>query len=101
MLLKELKESSNDALQAKLDKLNSIIPKLNNMGALFQLLPSHHQQTLGKAVFKHSLTYSEGAFRTPSIEPAFEYSSLKSKEKGLLFVEQSCNVWEKLPCGSP
>ena len=44
-----------------------------------------------RGVFKHGLTYHEGAFRTPSINPALAHNAVKFKEKGLLFVEQSSN----------
>ena len=42
-----------------------------------------------RAVFKHNLTYSDGAFRTPCIKDAFAANYLSVKEKWLLFLEQS------------
>jgi hypothetical protein len=40
-------------------------------------------------VFKTGLTYVDGIFRKPYINPALAQNALILKEKGLLFVEQS------------
>lgn len=49
-----------------------------------------------REVFKQGLTFKDGAFRTPSINPAFEHNLLILKEKGLLFLEQPSDVLDGL-----
>jgi hypothetical protein len=52
-------------------------------------------------VFKHNLVYSEGAFRTPSINDAFSLNYLNANKKGLLFVEQPLVFSGQNPFSSP
>jgi len=54
-----------------------------------------------RAVFEQKNSYSDGAFRTPYIEPAFYSNSLKAKKKGLLNKEQPFPIWEKSLFCSP
>jgi len=48
-------------------------------------------------VFKLSLSYFEGKFRTPYVLPAFAHNALKAKEKGLLDFEKPVALEGKIP----
>src|SRR3546814_1790422 len=68
---------------------------------LFEKMPVSNQHVIMREVFKQGLTFKDGAFRTPSINPAFEHNLLILKEKGLLFLEQPGDVLDGLPSGTP
>lgn len=91
---------SGDIVQ-KLNRLEELIPKLTSLKNIYQISSLQRKQSLLRGVFKHTLTYSEGAFRTLQIDETFSPNSLKAKEKGLLFEEQPTNVWGKIPFCSP
>jgi hypothetical protein len=51
-------------------------------------------------VFKEGLTFRDGMFRTPYINPAFEHNVLSLKQKGLLVVEQPSKDFNSISsCG--
>jgi hypothetical protein len=83
--IKKLNENNNE----KRNKIMELLPLLLDVPALFEMAGIEDQHTLVREVFKHGITYSEGRCRTPSINPASAHNALKTKEKGLLFFEQS------------
>src|SRR5690606_5114468 len=60
--------------------------------AIFEKMSVSNQHVIMKEVSKQGLTFKDGAFRTPSINPAFEHNFLVLKEKGLLSLEQPGDV---------
>jgi len=74
---------------------------LTNLFDVYEKANLSAKNMLVKAVFKHHLVYSEGAFRTPSINDAFALNYLKANEKGLLFVEQPLVFSGQNPLCSP
>ena len=101
-LLSEAIVNASQGLGAnKWHKIESLLPKLTSLKGIYQIATLPRKQALIRAVFKHNLTYVNGMFRTPSIEPAFLDNSLKAKEKGLLDVEQPSDIWDKVPYSSP
>lgn len=52
---------------------------------IYNIANLEKKHALIRGVFEHKITYSEGAFRTHSIEKGFELNALKAKENGLLF----------------
>ena len=59
------------------------------------------KHSIVRRVFKGNLAYSEGAFRTPFIDPTFEDNLLILKEKGLLFYEQPFRKSDNFPFSTP
>lgn len=90
--IKELKDGNGGALEQKL----SLIPELLDLERLFSKAGVSEKHALLNVVFKHGLTYREGVFRTPGINPVFNHNLLIIKEKGLLEVEQSHNQTDEI-----
>ena len=88
MSLKDI-EALKSNQKDKWQRFEKPLPALTNIGAIYDKaknIAAKHNMIRG--VFKHNLTYSEGAFRTPSINEAFAHNYLSAKEKGLLLIEQ-------------
>ena len=79
----------------------TILPRLISLDAIYERASIKHKHTLIKAVFKHAISFSEGAFRTPSIGELFTHNYLNIKEKGLLLLEQPFVFSGKHPLRSP
>lgn len=92
-----LKQSSEEEYNQQL----LLLPYLINLTAIFEKMPVSGQHVIMREVFKQGLTFKDGAFRTPSINPAFEHNLLILKEKGLLFLEQPGDVLDGSPSGTP
>lgn len=75
----------------KWDKLYQVLPYLTSIKSIYRKATVTQKHSILRGVFKHGLTYHEGAFRTPSINPALAHNAVKLKEKGLLYIEQSSN----------
>ncbi|HVW97074.1 MAG TPA: recombinase family protein [Mucilaginibacter sp.] len=86
-LLDEMNKSNKDS-KGRWDRLQRILPSLTSLNALYDRASIKDKHCLIKGVFKHAVTFSEGAFRTPCISELFEHNYLIIKEKGLLLVEQ-------------
>jgi hypothetical protein len=99
-VLDEMNKSNKDG-KGKWDKLQRILPSLTSLNALYERASIRDKHSLIKAVFKHAITFSEGAFRTPSISELFAHNYLAIREKGLLFVEQPCVFSGANPFCSP
>jgi site-specific DNA recombinase len=87
-------------LESDLHDELQLLPYLLNMPKVFQDSSLGQKHAIFNEVFKQKLTYREGSFRTPSINPEYVHKLLILKEKGLLFLEQPSGVFEGLPsCG--
>ncbi|PLW91311.1 recombinase family protein [Mucilaginibacter sp.] len=64
-----------------------VLPWMSNLFGIYDKCTIYQKHSIVRGVFKDNLAYSEGAFRTPFIDPTFEDNSLILKEKGLLFLE--------------
>jgi len=101
LLIESRKELQSGNAEHKLRRLDEIMPELTSLKSIYQISNLKRKQSLIRGVFKHKLTYSDGAFRTPKIDETFSPNSLKAKEKGLLVEEQPDDVWGKIPFCSP
>lgn len=85
----------------RFQRLIKLLPEITRLKILYQRAPLHRKQNLIRGVFKHSLMWVDGAFRTPSIEPGLTRNLQNANEKGLLFLEKPSAIWEQIPYGSP
>ncbi|HTE00847.1 MAG TPA: recombinase family protein [Mucilaginibacter sp.] len=101
LLLKDiqgLKSNQKDKWQ----RFERLMPALTNIGAIYDKAKNvAAKHSMIRGVFKHNLTYSGGAFRTPFINEAFAHNYLSVKEKGLLLVEQPLVFSGTNPLSSP
>lgn len=100
MMNDELSQASRLQKDNPVSRIEALAPYLTNMSYIYQLGNLKEQHALIQAVFKQNLTFSDGAFRTPSINPIFAANALIAKEKGLLFVEEPQTIWEQVPSSS-
>jgi site-specific DNA recombinase len=84
----------------RLDEQLALLPHLASLSAMFEKANINQKHSLLKGVFKHGMTYSEGAFRTPWINPAFTHNLQIINKKGLLFLEQPSPEFDTIPCGA-
>jgi site-specific DNA recombinase len=85
----------------RFERLMKLLPEITQLKSLYQRAPLHRKQNLIRGVFKHSLMWVDGSFRTPSIEVGLSHNLLNANEKGLLFLEKPSAIWEQIPYGSP
>lgn len=78
--------------QGTWERLKHVFPNLTSLAEVYERASIKLKHKLIRAVFKHPITFSEGAFRTPSINDIFALNYDKIKEKGLLFVEQPSQI---------
>lgn len=64
------------------------LPLLNNLLWLYKKTDLHEKQAFVRQVFKSSLYYQDGLYRTPYLLPVFMPKALILKEKRLLEIEQ-------------
>ncbi|HLR38577.1 MAG TPA: hypothetical protein VK084_11050, partial [Chitinophagaceae bacterium] len=79
------------------DEELALLSQLLDMETLFSHATINQQHSILNEVFKQGLTFREQAFRTPSINPAFNHKTLIMREEGLLFVEQPLDISDGLP----
>ncbi|MFB2121201.1 hypothetical protein [Parapedobacter sp. 2B3] len=101
VLNEQIEQTLNSNDEKELTKLIQFLPKVTGLKNLYKEMPLNRKQALIKGVFKLDLTYFDGKFRTPYIEPAFARNALIAKEKGLLEIEESYNLRDKIPSSSP
>lgn len=101
VIVDEIESLNDNSRSDKFEKLNHLLPKLSNLKDIYKMAKLEDKHSLIKGVFKLSLSYSEGKFRTPYILPAFVSNSLKAKEKGLLDFEEPLALVDKIPLCSP
>ena len=99
-ILDEMNKASQNN-KGKWDRLYRLLPSLTTLDAIYERATIKDKHALVKAVFKHAITFSEGAFRTPFISELFAHNCLNIKEKWLLFVEQPLVFSEVNPFCSP
>lgn len=75
--INHLEQSSEDDYNQQL----LLLPYLVNLTSIFEKMPVSGQHVIMREVFKQGLTFKDGAFRTPSINLAFEHNLLILKEK--------------------
>ncbi len=84
----QLNGSTKKAIDNSDDIVERILPNLGNLYEIYEKGNITQKHTLIRGVFKDSLLWGEGSFRTAFIDPTFYDNVLKIKEKGLLFYEQ-------------
>ncbi|MBL4678079.1 MAG: recombinase zinc beta ribbon domain-containing protein [Mucilaginibacter sp.] len=89
-----LSESVHDKLAEQL----KVLPSLLDLSVIFEKANLNQKHAFLGTVFKHGLSYKDGAFRTPHLHPAFCHNMLKLNKKGLLFVEQPSADSDRIPC---
>jgi len=77
-----------------------LLPGLLDMNISLDHAIVNQQHSILNEVFKPGLTFRDGAFRTPLVNPTFSHNVLKINEKRLPFVEQPSDLSGGLPlCG--
>lgn len=84
---------------AKMEQQQKQIYKLTKISQIFKNSELSAQHAFLKRVFKHGLTFREGAFRTIFMHPLFEHNLLILNEKRLLFLEQPGQNFGGVPLG--
>jgi site-specific DNA recombinase len=79
---------ANTNIQVYFTRLADILSKLGNLKNAFDEMDVLKQQQFINVVFKQSLSYANGSFRTPYLLDLFEDKELILNEKGLLKKEQ-------------
>ena len=91
-----LKYSGTQRWDSLVDKMNL----LNNLDDLYANLSVTQKHRLLNGVFNRGLIYTDDAYRTPWLHPALSHNQLILKEKGLLYIEQPSDIWNKIPVSS-
>lgn len=99
VLQRKLAEA-NTNIQVYFDRINDLLPKLSNLKKAFEEMSLVKQQQFIKVVFKDSLSYADGIFRTPYLLDLFEDKELILKEKGLLKKEKPIPILGETPVRS-
>ena len=86
-------QRSNDPMK----QLEKSLSMLSNMRNIYENASLEKKHSLIKLVFKEKLTYCEGEFRTPVIDPIFLDNALTINKKGLLKYEQSNDFGTTVP----
>jgi site-specific DNA recombinase len=87
----------DNSVSDKINRQLALLPLLINIPAIYDRATLNQKHSLLHGVFKHGLSYSEGAFRTPYITPALRHNLLKMNKKGLLFLEQPSSEFNRIP----
>lgn len=82
-LYRELAEKNTNHV-ASWTRLEGIFSTLSNLRLKFHEMQLHQQHKFINWVFDGQLSYENGSYRTPSLNPIFQYKTLTLKEKGLL-----------------
>lgn len=99
-LLNEEISYLNNLQEDILSEQLALLPQMTALPAIYKRSNLNQKHSLLNGVFKHGLSYSEGAFRTPYINPALTHNLLIMNEKGLLFLEQPDQDFDTIPCGA-
>jgi hypothetical protein len=97
----QLKDEFNflETMEGHLHQELLVLPYMLNLPQIFEDSTIGQQHAIIKQVFKQGLTFKQGSFRTPWINPEFESNLLILKEKGLLFLEQPSDKICGIPLG--
>jgi site-specific DNA recombinase len=79
--------------------LRAELPKLTDLGAVYDRATTLLKQSLLSQVFDRQLYYREGSYRTPYIMPLFLRNTLILKEKSLLIYEGKAQNQQAFPLG--
>lgn len=96
-LKSEVSDLSVD-IKTKAQEQIKLIPKLMDIPELFNRASINQQHAILNRVFKQGLTFADGTFRTPSLNPVFHHNYQTLNKKGLLFVEQPIGNNTQIPC---
>jgi site-specific DNA recombinase len=88
-----------DDLEDRLQQELLVLPYMLNLPSIFESCTLNQQHAILNEVFKHGLTFKNGVFRTPWINPEFEHNSLILKQKDLLIIEQVSEKTSSVPSG--
>ena len=82
--------NSDDRPEIKSNKgiVERLLPRLENLYALYDKGNVTQKHTLIRALFKDNLVWGQGSFRTKFLDRTFHDNLLKINKKGLLFNEQ-------------
>lgn len=82
--------NSDEKPRIKSDKdiVERLLPRLENLNLLYDKSNVTQKHTLVRGLFKDSLLWGQGSFRTKSLDRTFYDNLLKVNKKGLLFNEQ-------------
>ena len=69
---------------------NQILPILTDLKSAWLHMDIPKKHAFIRWVSDQNLSYTQGKYRTPSVDPIFQHNLLKVKEKGLLISEQPC-----------
>ncbi|WP_166785184.1 recombinase family protein [Sphingobacterium psychroaquaticum] len=97
MLKAEVQQANMLSQSDPMETLTASFDLLSNMRNVYENACSEKRQSLIKLVFKEKITYCEGEFRTPAIDPIFLDNALGIKKKGLLKIEQPNNFRTSVP----
>lgn len=90
----------SETLEDTLHQELLLMPYLLNLPQVYKDSSLGQKHAIVNEVFKQGLTFKEGVFRTPFINPEFECNLLILKEKGLLYKEQPSREISPVPlCG--
>ena len=93
--IKKTKTQEEDSI------IKRLLPNLGNLYEIYEKSNITQKHTLIRGVFKDSLLWGEGSFRTAFTDPVFYYNLLKIKEKELLFHEQPFRNSDNFPFCTP
>lgn len=99
-LLNEEISYLNNLQEDILSEQLALLTQMTALTAIYKRSNLNQKHALLNGVFKHGLSYSEGAFRTPYINPVLTHNLLIMNEKGLLFLEQPDQDFDTIPCGA-
>ncbi len=75
-------------IRVKAQEQIELIPKLMRIPRIFEYATINQQHAILHRVFKQGLTFENGTFRTPELNPVFHHNYQTLNKKGLLEVEQ-------------
>lgn len=87
-LKSEIEELSIDISKQSKEQI-SLLPELLRLSVLFKRAILNQQRSILNRVFKQGITFRDGMFRTPSLNPLFHHNCLAINKKRLLEVEES------------
>ena len=100
-LIQEEINHLNTSYEGKLEQQLTLLPHLTNLPSIYEKANLNQKHAFLKGVFKRGLAFSDGAFRTPWVNPMFQHNLFYINKKGLLFVEQSSEKNETISFGAP
>jgi site-specific DNA recombinase len=94
----QLAKLSTD-IQVHMQAIDDVLPRLKNVKEDFYSKPVYRQHLFLNTLFRESIMYCEGVYRTTYIDRLFADKTLILKEKGLLILEQPAKNMDQSPFG--